>query len=333
MRGRCRGTRTESGSTDTASQSGESADVEVLSDTESDITSGDYEAEQGEVSDPHSRSPKKQGSQRSLRSAGLGGKSGRSRSTSATSAGSSNTLANGQGDSSPTFRFSSSGYGLGESGPVTMTVGSGSSSGGDSDLQYLDDDDDEEDDVIGYQYSRTEMARLLSLNEQDMTYGSDEEEGGEGEESDGKDEVEVGVEGVSDGRRDSKDLPPHDGEVVKKKPSRRRRSKQKENGGAVKPTHVSARPPHMGRLEPVGLFWDIENCSVPPHKSAFSLANKMRRAFFDGKREAEFMCVCDVTKERKEVTDSLHKAQVQHTRMYRTCLGVNANSKNFYGKV
>ncbi len=66
-------------------------------------------------------------------------------------------------------------------------------------------------------------------------------------------------------------------------------------------------------LEPVGLFWDIENCQVPLDKSAFSLANKMRQVFFKGKREAEFMCVCDITKERKEVTDDLHKAHVSHT--------------------
>lgn len=63
-------------------------------------------------------------------------------------------------------------------------------------------------------------------------------------------------------------------------------------------------------LEPVGLFWDIENCSVPLDKSAFALANKMRQVFFQGKREVEFMCVCDITKERKEVTDDLHRAHV-----------------------
>ena len=70
------------------------------------------------------------------------------------------------------------------------------------------------------------------------------------------------------------------------------------------------KSPHRVKLEPVGVFWDIENCPVPLDKSAFALAAKMRRVFFEGKREAEFMCVCDVTKERKEVTDALHKAQV-----------------------
>ena len=78
------------------------------------------------------------------------------------------------------------------------------------------------------------------------------------------------------------------------------------HGGMVK-------SPHRVKLEPVGVFWDIENCPVPVDKSAFSLAAKMRRVFFEGKREAEFMCVCDVTKERKEVTDALHNAQVGGT--------------------
>lgn len=64
------------------------------------------------------------------------------------------------------------------------------------------------------------------------------------------------------------------------------------------------------QLEPVGLFWDIENCPVPVDKSAFALANKMRKEFFQGKREAEFMCVCDITKERKEVVEGLSKAHV-----------------------
>ena len=66
-----------------------------------------------------------------------------------------------------------------------------------------------------------------------MSYGSDEEDGGEGEESDGGDEGEV-LEAQSGGRRDSKDLAPHDGEVRKKPSHRRRKSKGKENSGAVK---------------------------------------------------------------------------------------------------
>ena len=58
------------------------------------------------------------------------------------------------------------------------------------------------------------------------------------------------------------------------------------------------------------MFWDIENCRVPPDKSAFALANKIRKRFFEGKREAEFVCVCDITKETRVVVDALNKAQV-----------------------
>ena len=97
--------------------------------------------------------------------------------------------------------------------------------------------------------------------------------------------------------------------------------------GSKKPTGANGdggggamvKSPHRVKLEPVGVFWDIENCPVPVDKSAFSLAAKMRRVFFEGKREAEFMCVCDVTKERKEVTDALHKAQVHCLRYTCTC--------------
>ena len=58
------------------------------------------------------------------------------------------------------------------------------------------------------------------------------------------------------------------------------------------------------------MFWDFGNCQVTPDKSAFALANKIRKMFFEGKQEAEFMCVCDINKERKEVMWDLNKAQV-----------------------
>ena len=64
------------------------------------------------------------------------------------------------------------------------------------------------------------------------------------------------------------------------------------------------------QMEPVGVFWDIENCRIPEFKSAFALANKMRKMFFEGKREAEFVCVCDITKENRRITDELNKSQV-----------------------
>ena len=62
--------------------------------------------------------------------------------------------------------------------------------------------------------------------------------------------------------------------------------------------------------EPVGVFWDIENCSIPPGKSPFAVAQKIRKEFFEKKREAEFICVCDTMKENATVTDDLNNAQV-----------------------
>lgn len=64
-------------------------------------------------------------------------------------------------------------------------------------------------------------------------------------------------------------------------------------------------------LEPIGVFWDIENCPVPRGKSASAVVQKIRKEFFSGKREVEFMCVCDISKEKKEVIEELNKAQVR----------------------
>lgn len=73
--------------------------------------------------------------------------------------------------------------------------------------------------------------------------------------------------------------------------------------------------------EPIGVFWDIENCPVPRGKSAAAVVQKIRKEFFNGKREVEFMCVCDISKEKKEVIEELNKAQV-------TVVHINATSKN-----
>ncbi|XP_077526862.1 meiosis regulator and mRNA stability factor 1-like isoform X2 [Haemaphysalis longicornis] len=72
---------------------------------------------------------------------------------------------------------------------------------------------------------------------------------------------------------------------------------------------------------PIGVFWDIENCQVPRGKSATALANRIRELFFEGHREAEFLCVCDIRKERPEVVQELNLAQV-------TVVHINATSKN-----
>lgn len=64
--------------------------------------------------------------------------------------------------------------------------------------------------------------------------------------------------------------------------------------------------------EVVGVFWDIENCSVPSGKPASKVVQKIRSMdFYQRKREMQFMVVCDVTKEssgkfRKSISIHFH---------------------------
>uniref|UniRef100_A0AAY4A251 Meiosis regulator and mRNA stability factor 1 n=1 Tax=Denticeps clupeoides TaxID=299321 RepID=A0AAY4A251_9TELE len=74
-------------------------------------------------------------------------------------------------------------------------------------------------------------------------------------------------------------------------------------------------------LPPVGVFWDIENCSVPSGRSAASVVQRLRTHFFQGHREAEFICVCDINKENKAVIQELNNCQV-------TVAHINATAKN-----
>jgi len=75
---------------------------------------------------------------------------------------------------------------------------------------------------------------------------------------------------------------------------------------------VSAKPrrPVAESLPPIGVFWDIENCGVPCRKSALAVVSRIRERFFVGHREAEFMCVCDISKENRAVIQELNYAQV-----------------------
>ncbi|XP_071106106.1 meiosis regulator and mRNA stability factor 1-like [Haliotis cracherodii] len=78
----------------------------------------------------------------------------------------------------------------------------------------------------------------------------------------------------------------------------------------------------MGEDSPaIGVFWDIENCPVPKWKSALSVVQRIRDRFFHGHREAEFMCVCDILKERKDIIEELNSAQVD-------IIHISASSKN-----
>nr|XP_054310927.1 meiosis regulator and mRNA stability factor 1 isoform X6 [Pongo pygmaeus] len=65
----------------------------------------------------------------------------------------------------------------------------------------------------------------------------------------------------------------------------------------------------LENLPPIGVFWDIENCSVPSGRSATAVVQRIREKFFKGHREAEFICVCDISKENKEVIQELNNCQ------------------------
>ncbi|KAM3916124.1 meiosis regulator and mRNA stability factor 1 isoform 2-T2 [Leptodactylus fuscus] len=79
--------------------------------------------------------------------------------------------------------------------------------------------------------------------------------------------------------------------------------------------------PVQENLPPIGVFWDIENCSVPSGRSAVSVVKRLRERLFKGHREAEFICVCDISKENKEVIEELNNCQV-------TVAHINATAKN-----
>ncbi|XP_058891567.1 meiosis regulator and mRNA stability factor 1-like isoform X5 [Acipenser ruthenus] len=79
--------------------------------------------------------------------------------------------------------------------------------------------------------------------------------------------------------------------------------------------------PDSENSPPVGVFWDIENCSVPSGRSAMAVVQRIRERFFKGHREAEFICVCDISKENKEVIQELNNCQV-------TVAHINATAKN-----
>ncbi|KAJ8246029.1 hypothetical protein GJAV_G00262890 [Gymnothorax javanicus] len=90
-----------------------------------------------------------------------------------------------------------------------------------------------------------------------------------------------------------------------------------------KPSQKHGSPESGGQenLPPIGVFWDIENCSVPSGRSAVAVVQRIRSRFFQGHREAEFICVCDISKENKEVIQELNNCQV-------TVAHINATAKN-----
>ncbi|XP_026989357.2 meiosis regulator and mRNA stability factor 1 isoform X2 [Tachysurus fulvidraco] len=99
--------------------------------------------------------------------------------------------------------------------------------------------------------------------------------------------------------------------------------------GILHPTSVGKVNQKYGSIEgggqeslpPVGVFWDIENCAVPSGRSAATVVQRLRERFFQGHREAEFICVCDISKENKAVIQELNNCQV-------TVAHINATAKN-----
>eukprot|EP00800_Vazella_pourtalesii_P009473 TRINITY_DN237_c0_g1_i3.p1 TRINITY_DN237_c0_g1~~TRINITY_DN237_c0_g1_i3.p1 ORF type:complete len:462 (+),score=100.81 TRINITY_DN237_c0_g1_i3:192-1577(+) len=76
-------------------------------------------------------------------------------------------------------------------------------------------------------------------------------------------------------------------------------------------------------IENIGIFWDIENISVPPNVSISDLVRRIRNTFVTAdKREVEFMCVCDVHKENKRTIDELNSCNV--TIVHVACYAKNA---------
>jgi len=68
--------------------------------------------------------------------------------------------------------------------------------------------------------------------------------------------------------------------------------------------------PSSSTLAPLAFYWDIENCTVPVRKSAIDVVQQIRCRFGNGGAEVDFVCVCDVTKERSELVNDLNLAQV-----------------------
>ncbi|KAK2857564.1 hypothetical protein Q7C36_005483 [Tachysurus vachellii] len=99
--------------------------------------------------------------------------------------------------------------------------------------------------------------------------------------------------------------------------------------GILQPTSIGKVNQKYGSIEgggqeslpPVGVFWDIENCAVPSGRSAATVVQRLRERFFQGHREAEFICVCDISKENKAVIQELNNCQV-------TVAHINATAKN-----
>lgn len=58
-------------------------------------------------------------------------------------------------------------------------------------------------------------------------------------------------------------------------------------------------------LPPVAVFWDLENVQIPKNKSVSNVVQKVRNTFLMNYVEEDFFVVCDVSKEKKTIIDTL----------------------------
>lgn len=87
-------------------------------------------------------------------------------------------------------------------------------------------------------------------------------------------------------------------------------SSQSDSSNSAQNSRKTKRKTKKTRLPPLGIFWDIENCHVPKNTSASAVVQRIREFFLEKYREAEFLVVCDVKKERPQVIQELHDSQV-----------------------
>ncbi|KAF9824562.1 hypothetical protein SFRURICE_004019 [Spodoptera frugiperda] len=91
---------------------------------------------------------------------------------------------------------------------------------------------------------------------------------------------------------------------------------------AMERTRMRSRYRHHKQRQvnvPIGIFWDIENCQIPRGCSAIELVAAIRAKFVrDGRREADFVVVCDVRKETTTRLLELNDAQVSLIHVCRT---------------
>ncbi|XP_077535204.1 uncharacterized protein LOC144147053 isoform X1 [Haemaphysalis longicornis] len=79
---------------------------------------------------------------------------------------------------------------------------------------------------------------------------------------------------------------------------------------------VCREPPTLGgpvassSIGMISVFWDIENCAVPVGVPAYEIVRKVRRIFYPGHREVDFIVACDIGRIKPVVVRELDEAHV-----------------------